>query len=100
MIRRTRRTYRKRSTRMTGSGRVKNRRGKTGKKKTGKKKTEKKKKEKKKTGKKKQGRRKGPKESAKMFKVGAVKTGLYGKKWKIVTYKKKDGKRVKKWQKV
>ena len=100
MIRRTRRTYRKRSTRMTGSGRVKNRRGKTGKKKTGKKKTEKKKTEKKKTGKKKQGRRKGPKESAKMFKVGAVKTGLYGKKWKIVTYKKKDGKRVKKWQKV
>ena len=90
MVRRTRRTYRKRSTRMSGSGRVKNRRGKTGKKKTGKKKT----------GKKKQGRRKGPKESAKMFKVGAVKTGLYGKKWKIVTYKKKDGKRVKKWQKV
>jgi len=90
---------------MTGSGRVKNRRGKTGKKKTGKKKTGKKKTEKKKTGKKKtekkkQGRRKGPKESAKMFKVGAVKTGLYGKKWKIVTYKKKDGKRVKKWQKV
>ena len=84
MVRRTRRTYRKRSTRMSGSGRVKNRRGKTGKKKTGKKK--------------KQGRRKGPKESAKMFKVGAVKTGLYGKKWKIVTYKKKDGKRVKKWQ--
>ena len=93
MVRRTRRTYRKRSTRMSGSGRVKNRRGKTGKKKTGKKKTGKKK-----TGKKKQGRRKGPKESAKMFKVGAVKTGLYGKKWKIVTYKKKDGKRVKKWQ--
>ena len=90
MVRRTRRTYRKRSSRMSGSGRVKNRRGKTGKKKTGKKKT----------GKKKQGRRKGPKESAKMFKVGAVKTGLYGKKWKIVTYKKKDGKRVKKWQKV
>jgi len=85
MVRRTRRTYRKRTTRMSGSGRVKNRRGKTGKKKTGKKK---------------QGRRKGPKESAKMFKVGAVKTGLYGHKWKIVTHKRKDGKRVKKWQKV
>ena len=95
MVRRTRRTYRKRTTRMSGSGRVKNRRGKTGKKKTGKKKTGKKK-----TGKKKQGRRKGPKESAKMFKVGAVKTGLYGKKRKIVTHKRKDGKRVKKKQKV
>ena len=79
MVRRTRRTYRKRSTRMSGSGRVKNRRGKTGKKK-------------------KQGRRKAPKESATMFKVGAIKTGIYGQKWKIVTYKKKDGKRVKKWK--
>jgi len=45
-------------------------------------------------------RRKAPKESAKMFKVGTVKTGLYGKKWKIVTHKRKGGNRVKKWQKV
>ena len=82
MVRQTRRTYRKR---LSGAGRVNKRKKAT---------------KKKKTASKKKYRRRSPKESATEFKVGTVKTGLYGVKWVIVTYRKKNGKMIKKWQKL